>query len=1010
MKNSFKKKMIFCLAGAAMAFTATAVGLTFSGEVVADDATVSFVDLQDTYSAGATLEIPQSVAVKYNDTLYAAEKCYIVSPDGSALTGSSFTLDDVGQYTLVLQSTAEGKRISASTTFMVLDGYYAVSNSTSSVSYGELNATYKKKGMTNGVVAELTEGATLTIAEPLNVYAADLVELFSFNLVRMDAAVSYLSIKLVDCYNPDIEIDIQYWKRNSGETYLKAGPKGAGLVGLVSSDNGQYAIGGNTYSRGIFGSNTRSNRTVNGNYNNIKISFENTDDGKIRIWSNTPEHETNPNGDDRLVTEINNDKLYSETFPGFTTGEVMMSITATGFSNVKTARVEIGSLEGRKNDELNTFGYYLDDVAPSIQLNNTTDNSIVAGVATKVPTATAYDASGLNGDVDYTVWYNYADTKARRAVAVSNGTFIADELGTYTVEYRAKDVYGNKASKLLNLSAVKRAATGIDFAISEKVVNPEIGSVADLTGYSLESLCASPTVEIWLTTPNGKTADVTKTANAYSIDYSGTYKVKYIYADTFYEGVYEYEFTSVFGGKPVFEKKSIPVPEYFIAGATYSVEDIKAYIYEGSEKAAADTKAYISYDGGEYQAITADEFTIAEKTSLKLKLAAASDESVYIESAQAGIVSVGYDTDLLDVAKYFVGDLTGVAYSDYTTFTAEKNGSVSMQFVNALLSSKFSISFTIESAQSLAGMDLIFTDYYDHAKTATIALNGGDGDAKTVSINGVSSALPSSWKGSSFVLSYDGTSVDFDGSVSAADFGFTSDLCLLTIRFRKVSKGFSFKLSALCNQSFGSQTSDEVRPLISASLPSIVMGVNEEYTTDIPLAADVLSPAPGKNCYLTVNLVKSGESNVQFFTDKSGKTLNRVSANQNYVVKFTEYGCYTFTYSYTDGAGRTGNLRQLVYVYDLTAPTIAFEKQPTSTIGVKVGSKITPLSVVATDNLTKTKNLVIWTVVYDANGKLAVITKESTFTLTQQGKYTVYIHCKDENGNAAYVKYEIYAE
>lgn len=83
--------------------------------------------------------------------------------------------------------------------------YYTVSNDTSSVYYGELNGTYKEKGMNNGVVAELTEGATLTVSEPLNVYAAKKVDLFTFNLVRMDCDVNYLSIRLTDCYDPNIE-------------------------------------------------------------------------------------------------------------------------------------------------------------------------------------------------------------------------------------------------------------------------------------------------------------------------------------------------------------------------------------------------------------------------------------------------------------------------------------------------------------------------------------------------------------------------------------------------------------------------------------------------------------------------------------------------------------------------------------------------------------------------------------------------------------------------------------
>ncbi len=1010
MEKSIKnKKLLICvMAGLVAVFAFLGAGFTAIGSVLAYDATFAFAEFQTVYSLGEKLEIPDNAAIKYNDVLYEAENCYLVRPDGGALSGRSFSLDTVGRYTLTLEATADGKKISSSKDFKVLKEYYTVSNESSTVSYGELNGSYKKKGMNNGVVAELTEGATLTVAEPLNVYAAKRTDLFSFNLVRMDCDVNYLSIRLTDCYDPEIEIDIQYWKRVNQETYLKAGPKGSGLIGLVADDNGQYSIGGNTYSRGIFGSNTRGNRTQNGNYNNITISFEHTDDGKIRIWSNTPEHESNPDGDFRLITEINNDKLYNDVFPGFTTGEVILSITATGFNNVKTARVELGSIQGRTNEELDTFGVYDETVVPDIKLTAAeSDKRIVAGAETKIPEAVAYDASGVKGDVDYTVWYNYSDSNSRKALSVKNGRFLPKDLGTYTVEYRAEDVYGNRATKLFDLVAFKAGSEGISFSLKEKITEAEVGSSVNLSGYTVSSLCGKYKTDVFVTDPSGKTSEVTSDAASYAVGEVGTYTVKYVYSDAYYDGEYEYSFTSFASDKAVFEKKSIPVPEYFIEGANYSVEDVRAYRFTNSGKEAVGLKAYASYDGGAYREIPADGFNVETASSLKLKLAVENDESVYIESDEAKIINVGYGTIRLDVAKYFVGDFSGEAKNDYTTFTSAKNGDASMKFINPLLVSRFSFSFAVDADSALGGMDLILTDYYDRTKTAVISLNDGEGSASSVAVNGAASALASSWKGRNFVVSCNGSSVYFDGSASPADFGFSSDKCLLAVRFRSVAKGFAFNLSALCNQPFGKQVTDDVRPMISASLPAIVMPVNGEYVTDIPKYADVLSPSANK-CVLTVNLTASGSSDVKVFNDATGKPMNKLSAAESYAVKFTEFGCYTFTYSYTDGAGKTGQLQQLVYVYDLVAPTIKFKTEPKSTVAVSVGKEITPPEVVAEDNLSKTENLTFWTVVYDARGRFIAATR-GTFVLKEAGRYTVYIHCKDESGNSSSVKYEVYA-
>ena len=1008
MNKSVKKKLFICVAGLVAAFAVSGAVITAVKPVLANDTSISFDEFETVYSVGDTLEIPDTAGIKYKDVLYPAENCYLVRPDGGAVAGRSFTLDAVGEYTLILEATANGRKISASKTFKTLKEYYTLSNETSTVSYGELNGTYKKKGMNNGIVAELTEGATITFSEPINVYADKTVEMFTFNLVRMDTAVNYLTIRLTDCYNPDIEIDIQYWKRYYMETYMKAGPKGSGLVGLSSDDNGQYSIAGNNYSRGIFGTGTRGNRPMNGNYNNITMLFENAEDGKIRLWSNTPEHESNPNGDTRLITEINNDKLYSEVFPGFTTGEVIVSITATGFNNVQTARVEVGKFNGKTNEELNTFGAYNETVAPVIEVAaDETDDKIISGTKVKIPEVKALDASGIRGKVDYTVWYNYTDENSKRAINVDGGKFFAKEMGTYTIEYRAEDVYGNRATKTFDLLAYKEGTEGISFTSATKYTETEIGSSINLSDYSVTSLCKKYDVTVLLTDPNGETTDVTSSLSSVTVNEIGNYKVEYLYSDAYYDGVYSYTFDCVPSDKAVFEKKSIPVPEYFIEGAKYSVEEINAYIYGNNGKETAALKAYISYDGGDYREISSDGFNVEKASKLKLKLAVADDESVFIESAESEIVNVGYGTVKLDVAKYFVGDFSGEAKDDYTTFTSIKNGDASMKFVNPLLVSRFSFSFYIDSAATLGGMDIVLTDYYDRAKTAVISFNDGEGSATSVAVNGAVSAIASSWKGRNFVVSCDGSYVYFAGSASGANFGFSSDLCLLDVRFRSVKKGFSFNLAALCNQPYGKQVTDDSRPMISASLPPIVTSVNDVYVTDIPKFADVLSPSANK-CTLSVNLIKSGEEEVKPFVDETGRELVNLPANRSYTIKFTEFGCYTFTYSYKDGAGKQGLLQQLVYVYDLTAPTIKFKNEPGSTIGVSVGKEIEPLEVIVEDNVTKTEDLIVWTVVYDERGRFIVATK-GNFVLKEEGRYTVYIHCKDESGNASSVKYEVYA-
>lgn len=111
-----------------------------------------------------------------------------------------------------------------------------------------------------------------------------------------------------------------------------------------------------------------------------------------------------------------------------------------------------------------------------------------------------------------------------------------------------------------------------------------------------------------------------------------------------------------------------------------------------------------------------------------------------------------------------------------------------MKFINPLLVSRFSLSFYMDADATLDGMDIVLTDYYDRAKTAVISFNDGEGSAASVAVNGAASAIASSWKGRNFVVSCDGSYVYFDGSATGANFGFSSDMCLLDVRFRSVKK------------------------------------------------------------------------------------------------------------------------------------------------------------------------------------------------------------------------------
>lgn len=1008
MKRTIKRTILILIAFAAVSFSALAIGFIMRN-AAADNAVVSIETLKTSYDRGETLVVPENAGIEYGGKILAAENCYLVSPDGKALSGRTFELSATGRYTLVLETTSEGKRISANKTFTVNENLYDLDSEESYIEYKGLNSAFANGGMTKGLSLHLTDGATFTYKQPINIYEKSLTDILRFNLMRRDNFVEYLTVRLTDCYDPSLAIDITYWKVSMEEyVAMTAGQKGNSSLGLVeaktdSGETGKYVIDGKQYNVGIFGTEVEGNRNRadNQNVNNITLSLDTSDRAAIKIYESTDTEKHT-----KLITELNNDKLYAYKFPGFTNGNVFLSITASGFKNVKYADVEIGEIMGERNEELNRMGKYIDVEPPIITLGgNETDNRIYTGLYAKLPSAVARDASGIAKDVDYTVWYNYYGYP-KTAVSVTDGKFLAEKDGEYTVVYTAIDRYGNEAEKLFTVRTAGNKTEGIGIR-TENVGEIFAGETVDLMNYTVDSLCGSPKVKVTLVYPDKTEKQVT--TNALLIERTGEYTVRYDYEDAYYNGSREYKFVAKASVKPAFESSFIPVPARFIKNANYSAEKPAAYVYTESGKTISEVKAYVSFDGGEYKEFDAADFTVTASETVKIKYVCEADPTVFIESAEIPVTDAGYGTKQLEVSKYFYGDFDGESDLTKTVYNANKAGNAKLGFTGRILLSAFALDFNVAAEKIVSSFEIVLTDYYDRTKTASIKLFGNNG-ATSYSVNGERGELITPWKGTRTRVSATDGGVRIGNAAINADFGFTSDLCLVNFVFDGVEEGFSFELYTFCNQSFKRANRDVIAPMISAAEPDKIMNIGENYYTAIPCVADVLSPSPFKNC--TISVYREGK----IFVGENGIKFEKLPADKSYEVKFTDYGIYLFVYEYSDGAGYPIDVRSNVQVIDDVAPSVKFKNAPAEAVKVKVGTPVTPLETIVSDNETAEADISVWAIVYDEDGRLIAYVEKTedlskyAFTLTAKGKYTVYIYCTDEAGNSARLAYEIEAE
>ena len=478
----------------------------------------------------------------------------------------------------------------------------------------------------------------------------------------------------------------------------------------------------------------------------------------------------------------------------------------------------------------------------------------------------------------------------------------------------------------------------------------------------------------------------------------GEYTVTYEYFDNLYSGSYTYKFTARDGGISRFERNSVLTPDYMIKGASYSVDKVNAYKYSSITPSLEKVNYTISYDGGAFTSFNPDEFTVTGANTLKIRYALASDDKVFIESKEVKIVDVGYG-ETVDGPKYFAGDFAGrtdESTPDYMAYALTVKNSGSLDFINPLLMSAFSMRYSL-SAQ-VGSYSFTFTDFYDRSNVVTIEfVEGGvkiNREFKAVSYNSSESVNVSYTDGNIVIGS---TSIPFD-------MGFTSDKMLFGIHFDNITTAGHLNVYSICNQTFGYYvTSDNVKPIISVEHADRVASVGDVITIYAPEVADVLSPSPDLKC--VVSVYKNGTP----IKSIDGVILTNADAFAGYSFKIDGFGSYLVLYQYTDGSGKVGDDRFAITVTDIELPEITLNGYDGKPIQASINTELSPLAYTVKDNITATDKINVTIVVYNSK-RVAVCVSNDKFTLTKAGKYTVYIYCSDEAGNTAYVSYELIAK
>ena len=726
---------------------------------------------------------------------------------------------------------------------------------------------------------------------------------------------------------------------------------------------------------------------------------------------------------------------------GFTTGEVYISIYAETYQ-AAMLEMEIASI-GYLSGEALQAKEAVDIVYPVIDIDVSLDQ-----LDKEIFVAKGQEVSILNAKVwdvnlkDYSVKVEYNDNSI---VTIKNNSFVAEELGKYTITYTAVDYTGNKTEKTIVYNCIDRRANNnklIEFEVAKYDGPTSAGTLAvlpEITTFSTPNTYLDLSIYAMYNNDYANRIKIDANKRELKLSNVGKYTIVYEYKDVLEAGKFSYDITTTASvdNYELPKAEELPLPKYILSNAYYSFDSVYATIYEKTlpEKVEVSYEARIYKEGAwsEWSAIDYQDYKAVEGEKIQFKYIY---KEKTLESFEIPLVNDAFDAEyqISDLTKYFQGDIK--IEEDGTNFalvSKATSGETTIDFVNALSLSSFTVYFNIPSDMSnYKTIEFELTDYLDRNKKAVVSYtNSGSGINFAVE-GGNSVTANKAYSGTSFKLTYYKDRAQFAdleaGTAVAWSNIFTSDRILLSIKIKAIAG----KAGVVVEKISTANISTDVYAMFN---PSIIYGVeykgNQAVGTLATISAaegiDVACPAyygdkyEGKSAIkikVWVRKVIDDGAWYEPLTSVDGITLNGVDATRSYQVRFDEIGSYAINYQYFSQNGKNQTGLYNINIVDEVKPTIVIDGgyNEYSVIGARLGDVIKAKDYTITDNFDEEEDLIINVVVFDPMFAMydlidnGMEIDDMKFTAEYRGTYVVYYYAEDSSGNVATASYKIYVE
>lgn len=969
--------------------------------------------LAATYDVGETIT-PGNIGIQEGGQTYAVSPV-VYLPDGTADARKDVTLTYPGTYTVSYRKTVGNTLLAKDFTFEAQLPTYSAAHG-SQVSFGMREKTYKSRyildgdwgafgdesntdtytASVEGLHMQLTAGDTFTYNKviDLNDLHRTGTPVLTFGILPDDGArdAQYIYFHLTDAHDPNnvmniqcstqyndvsIQKNVDWWMYY---TYIEARTNSQVFTGI---ENGVKHTMPNPYGSqakmGLFGN--RSGRYVDKEY----ISFYYDPDEKALYQQSLYGM--------HIVCDFDNPEHFSTFFDGFTTDEVILSVSASGYYtpalNLYLTSVGHDGKEQFSEKYLNEFP------APMLTVDsaNAPDNALV-GYPYTLPTASARQAYSGAITPQANVYFAYGSS-TQTDVSVTDGTFTPTREGKYTVVYSASSVTGETATETFEVwakAADYAAITLTDLPALTAVVGQKVTIPSPTVTGGVGTVAIDVTLQCgnrYYTPQNG----------VFVPTHSGDYEIMYTATDVFGRTcTARGALTVAYGDAPVIDEDAIVLPHYFIKGQTYTLPTVYAYRYAGDggvTRSIAGVYATLgTLQGNRYTPETAGEAQVA--------YTAAYNGSSSVQTRTVPVLDVsGTQEGTLDISKYFVRTgISAESFDEYIAFTGQQvdNG---MTFANLFIADEFNMRLSVPSSVAVdAVTEITLGDGYGNGAITLTLAKTSEGIA--LSYGGKVRHVYAA--GETFDIMYrkrnGGVYVTASKFFIPEDFdGFASGLLSFGVSFLGNGSG-ALRVHMLNGQPINNATADAVRPNVtSTQFYDFSRNFGDVIAVYPALTEDALSAVTSA----TVTVRKPGSRD--FATASDGTVLDNAPADKTYYVSADSYGYLSIRYDVSAG-GRQNNVSYSVEIADTERPTLTVNGSLPSS--VKIGESVSLPTYTVSDNYSESNEIAVRCFVRNLdNYRYEQVTAGETYTFRQAGKYAVRYTAVDGAGNVTNVEFTV---